>query len=112
MELGDNNTSFFHKKVASNRMRNKILSISDEEGTRLEDPMAVKKEILHFYQQLLGTKFDQKWDSSNFQVSSKVPNDLKVGLTQHVTTEEVRTTMFSINGDKSPGPDGFNAHFY
>ncbi|XP_058192025.1 uncharacterized protein LOC131309397 [Rhododendron vialii] len=93
-------------------MRSKILSICDEEGTRLEEPMAVKTEILRFYQQLLGTKFDQKWDSSNFQASSKVPNDLKVGLTQHVTAEEVRTAMFSINGDKSPGPDGFNARFY
>ncbi|KAI8560219.1 hypothetical protein RHMOL_Rhmol04G0239000 [Rhododendron molle] len=46
LQLGDNNTKFFHKKVASHRMRNKILSICDENGQRLEDIKDVKGEIL------------------------------------------------------------------
>ncbi|KAI8537704.1 hypothetical protein RHMOL_Rhmol09G0045300 [Rhododendron molle] len=46
LHLGDNNTRFFHKKVASHRMRNKILSICDENGKRLEDMKEVKGEIL------------------------------------------------------------------
>lgn len=50
--MGDNNTKFFHKKVASNRMRNKILSICDEQGNRLEDSEAKKTEILRFYQKV------------------------------------------------------------
>lgn len=46
LKLGDNNTNFFHRKMAANRMRNKILSINDEYGNRLEDPEAVKKEVV------------------------------------------------------------------
>ncbi|XP_056695412.1 uncharacterized protein [Spinacia oleracea] len=29
-----------------------------------------------------------------------------------VTSEEIRHAMFSINGDKAPGPDGFGSHFF
>lgn len=39
----DNNTKFFHKKMAANRLRNKILSINDCNGIRLEDPAYVKE---------------------------------------------------------------------
>ncbi|KAH7835403.1 hypothetical protein Vadar_025868 [Vaccinium darrowii] len=64
LDLRDNITSVFHKKVASHRMRNKILSICDELGNRLEDPQDVKKEILRFYMQMLGTTFDHKRPSN------------------------------------------------
>ncbi|XP_058222932.1 uncharacterized protein LOC131332652 [Rhododendron vialii] len=60
LNLGDNNTKFFHKKVASHRMRNKIISICDA----------------------------------------------------GVTPEEVKVAIFAINGDKSPGPEGYNASFF
>ncbi|KAG5543618.1 hypothetical protein RHGRI_016387 [Rhododendron griersonianum] len=80
-------------------MRNKILSICDENGQRLEDIKEVKGEILRFYQKLLGTKFDQKQPSEE-------------GLTSPFTPEEIKGALFSIDGDKSPGPDGFNASFF
>lgn len=33
-------------------------------------------------------------------------------MVQVVSADEVRKAMFSIGGDKAPGPDGFRACFY
>lgn len=36
----------------------------------------------------------------------------KENLTKDVTAEEVRTVLFAMPNDKSPGPDGYTAEFY
>ena len=46
LKLGDHNTIFFHRKMSCNRMRNKILSICDEAGQRVEDPGEIKRVIV------------------------------------------------------------------
>ena len=33
-------------------------------------------------------------------------------LIRSVTSEEIRSTMFGIDGDKAPGPDGFTSQFF
>ena len=33
-------------------------------------------------------------------------------LSKTITTEEIRNSMFSINGDKVPRSDGYSAHFF
>ncbi|KAH7865303.1 hypothetical protein Vadar_004905 [Vaccinium darrowii] len=60
LALGDQNSKFFHKNVKSHVVRSKILSICDENGIRLDEPVAVKAEILGFYKKLLGEKFALK----------------------------------------------------
>lgn len=115
LALGDQNSKFFHKKVKSHIVRSKILSISYENGNRLEEPAATKTEILGFYKKLLGEKFNLKMSSAGVMsslVTSKVPVHMKDGLIQDVTTEEIKRAMFAIGGDKAPGPDGFSASFF
>lgn len=63
LSLGDQNTKFFHHKVSGNRMRNKILSLVNADGVRLEKPEDIQEEILQFYKGLLGTRFMQKQDA-------------------------------------------------
>lgn len=63
LSLGDQNPKLFHHKVSSNRMRNKILSLVNADGVRLEKPEDIQEEILQFYKGLLGTRFMQKQDA-------------------------------------------------
>lgn len=44
--LGDKNTQFFHHKLKSHCMRNKILSLNTLAGVRITDPKEIKLEIL------------------------------------------------------------------
>ncbi|KAH7833682.1 hypothetical protein Vadar_008721 [Vaccinium darrowii] len=93
LALGDQNSKFFHKKVKSHVVRSKILSICDENGIRLDEPVAVKAEILGFYKKLLGEKFALKKDTAgvlNSLITSKVPEDMRVGLIQAVSDDEIK----------------------
>ena len=47
-------------RMACNRMRNKILSICDDNGQMFEEPTEVKRVIVGFYEGLLGTRFADK----------------------------------------------------
>lgn len=91
-------------------MRNKILSICDEDGHRLEDPKAVKGEILRFYK---GSKFDQKLPSSErLCFVNTVPISFHAALIAPVSPEVIKVALFASDGDKSPGLDGYNSSFY
>ncbi|KAH7840791.1 hypothetical protein Vadar_021656 [Vaccinium darrowii] len=63
LALGDQNTQFFHHKLKSHCVRHKILSLNTSTGVRLTDPTEIKKEILGYYEGLLGSSFDQKMDA-------------------------------------------------
>ncbi|KAH7845047.1 hypothetical protein Vadar_034581 [Vaccinium darrowii] len=105
LHLGDNNTKFFHKKMAANRLRNKILSINDGNGIRLEDPAAVKREIVSFYVRLLSTKAPNRIEAGptlNSIVFTKVPMEYHADLTKFASAEEIKSAMLSIGGDKAP----------
>lgn len=43
LALGDQNTKFFHRKISSNRTRNKILSLMSVEGVRLDKPEEIQQ---------------------------------------------------------------------
>ena len=96
-------------------MRNNILSIHDDNGIRTEEESAVKNKIVGFYTKLLGTQFDKKKGYGEMMkslITSKVSDEFKAELIKEVTTEEIKLAMFSIKGDKAPGPDGHNVFFH
>lgn len=67
-QVGQPNTSYFHKKLGTNNFKNKILSIQSRDGVSLEDPDSIKKEIIDFYKQLLGSAFSRRYtDLDTFQ---------------------------------------------
>lgn len=81
----------------------------------MDDPEAIRDEILKYYIGLLGTPFDQRVDAKaelHQAIHSKVSVEAKAALTRNVTCEEVKKALWSINGDKAPGPDGYNSLFY
>ena len=41
-----------------------------------------------------------------------IPGDAHSVLISPITSEEITTIMFSINGDKATGPDGYSSQFF
>ncbi|KAH7863070.1 hypothetical protein Vadar_012922 [Vaccinium darrowii] len=83
LALGDQNTKFFHHKVSCNRMRNKIFSLVNAEGSRLDRPEEVRQEIIEFYTNLLGTKFLHRRDAKGCLlqiIKRKVPSTMHSAL--------------------------------
>ncbi|KAL2929363.1 LINE-1 retrotransposable element ORF2 protein [Bienertia sinuspersici] len=74
----------------------------------------IQDAFVDYYKDLLG-----KAKEGRTQVHQKIiqkgpvlQEDQRRKLIQPFTKEEVRKAIFSIPGNKSPGPDGFGTHFY
>ncbi|XP_075087618.1 uncharacterized protein LOC142169628 [Nicotiana tabacum] len=79
---GDRNTSFFHNHVNGNRKKLQIKRIQNGTGNWLEDQYQIAIAAVEFFQN------------------------------QYPTLEEVKATIFGLNGNSSSGPDGFTGLFY
>ncbi|CAN1136539.1 LINE-1 retrotransposable element ORF2 protein [Linum perenne] len=65
-----------------------------------------------FYKGLLGENTVVKKCDLNDFVKHKLGDDKIEWLARPVSHEEIKKALFSISGDKSPGPDSYNADFY
>lgn len=50
LKLGDSKTGFFHKVVRARQSKNRLLSVYNAEGEKLEDHKAVSQEAVSFFQ--------------------------------------------------------------
>ena len=64
-------------------------------GQHLENPAAVKEEVVDFYKRLLGTKFVRSRDGSGIGeiIQSKVPRGCHGALITPVTAEEIKKAI-------------------
>ncbi|PNX80939.1 cysteine-rich receptor-like protein kinase, partial [Trifolium pratense] len=110
IQEGDANSRFFHSSIKGRRRRNQIVKLK-KETTWLEGVDAIKQETKdHFSKHL-----SEEWSSRpflqgiNFKSLSADDNEL---LLAPFDESEVRDTIWSCDGNKSPGPDGFNLNFF
>ena len=109
---GDRNTRFFHTATVVRNKRNHIGELLDGAGRVL----TTRKDIGEF----LTAKYSELFTSSN----PSFPSDLEGLITPVITEEdnasleeipsadEVRKTVWAMNGAKAPGPDGLQGDFY
>jgi hypothetical protein len=96
--LRDQNTSYFHKSVNDRQNRNKLLSLTREDGEVVEGHETVKSKAIVYFHRVLGV--DQVPRVLNKEVVEPAIN-LKLSstqqhvLTQDVTREEIKHAMFS-----------------
>ncbi|XP_058750389.1 uncharacterized protein LOC131623395 [Vicia villosa] len=101
---GDSNSRFFHKVINSRNIRNKVDSWIDDVGV-------VKEEVRrHFESRFSENTYSRPiLEGVNFVALS---SDDSLNLEGMFLEEEVKDVIWSSDGDKSPGPDGFNMGFY
>ena len=115
LDEGDRNTKFFHNTTMQNRSLNKITSISTPQGSRTENPLEIADTIVSHFKNLLNN-----YEGSNREAQVRmlkfIPKLVSVednkNLNRPISLEEVRTVVFNMSPDKSPGPDGFQAFFF
>jgi len=103
---------FFFKAVKSHHARSKIVSITREDGSRIEDPNAIKEEAIKYFQRLLSENQPRPtldYDLLGRALPRRLDNSQCGELAREVTNEEIKDAIFSMKDSKAPGPDGFNA---
>ncbi|KAF9673206.1 hypothetical protein SADUNF_Sadunf11G0124500 [Salix dunnii] len=112
LQLGDQNTKFFHRSVQHRRSRNTIHSMVDSDGVLHHSQDAMGKIAVDYYQGILsGQSEDGPFDVTGLY-PRKISSASQTTLAQPVTNEEIKIAMYAIPDEKAPGPDGFTAKFF
>ncbi|KAJ6978456.1 hypothetical protein NC653_026763 [Populus alba x Populus x berolinensis] len=112
LQLGDKNTSFFHKSLLHRQVRNVIHNLQDDNGTLVHDPEDIGKLTSIYFENLLTATHP----TLNTDITDIFPNTIteesKAAALTPITDDDIKAALFSIPDSKAPGPDGYNALFY
>ncbi|CAL1372233.1 unnamed protein product [Linum trigynum] len=88
--------------------------LKNEEGNKVTDLKELGDIAEGFYKRLMGRKHPYVIEESDEFYSELLRKTLSSdeGLCDPDTEEEVKSVVFAMNGDKSPGLDGYSAAFF
>lgn len=113
--LGDRDTTFYHKYAVQRNTRNHIHYLKDDNDTAINSPDAMKAHSAEYFEGILGSSQSSSSAVSVADIQNLLPfrcnEDQCNDLQKEITSEEVKTTIFAMPLDKSPGPDGFSVEF-
>ena len=112
LQLGDRNTKFFHNSLLHRQVRNRIHSLHDSTGTIITDQQEMGKLASTYYEQLLSAPQPPLSGPVNHIYPNIISDASKSAINLPITDEDIKTALFSIPDNKSPGPDGYNAYFF
>lgn len=107
---GDENTKFFHK-VTNGKKKKSLITKLCLQGEVVEEFDKIKDEVIRLFSLLYSREErDRPFIDNLFSVS--LDEEMVHLLKGHFSVEEVKNAIFSMEHDKSPGPDGFTMLFY
>ncbi|XP_026451229.1 uncharacterized protein LOC113351464 [Papaver somniferum] len=109
---GASNTIFLHTSLKIRQGRNFISEIEDGNGNILSDQGKIAEVLVKNY--------EEKFAFHPFSIEDSLLNAIPEVITQEdqdmldklPVEEEIRITIFNMDPDSSPGPDGFSGCFY
>lgn len=106
---GDKNTKFFHTLASIRRRKNQLVKIVAN-GSHIDKPREIKKEAVRYFHGIFKEDHVVRptFTSLNF---TKLSEDECSLLISPFSREEIDEAIKSCDGQKSPGPDGFNFSF-
>ncbi|GJY14730.1 hypothetical protein Tco_0385152 [Tanacetum coccineum] len=110
LAVGDSNSIYFHKSLKSRTQRSRIKVIVNSDKIEFSGSCVPDAFVQH-YKMFLGT--DMHCDDLNCEglFTKMVLNESRNNMVRSVTDVEIKSAMFSIGDDKSPGPDGYTYHW-
>ena len=105
---GDSNTKFFHQRATRRRMKNKIVKLNRLDGSECTDVNELHGMARDYYCNLFESEGTSNMHLVLDHVCPKVTDDICAPFTEN----EVKIALFQMCPTKSPGPDGFPAHFF
>ncbi|MDV3201054.1 MAG: reverse transcriptase family protein, partial [Sweet potato little leaf phytoplasma] len=109
---GDQNTSMFHQAIWQRSYRNRILTITDEQGNMISSQDNIFDSFVQFYKQLFTRRQDYHWNENIVERGHKLTTEQQLALLRPFTDDEINQVCFSTHIDKAPGPDGYGAGFF
>ncbi|CAA7043010.1 unnamed protein product [Microthlaspi erraticum] len=109
---GDLNTKFFHASTKQRRAINRIVGLQNDANVWVSGEQEVAKVAVNYFDNLFTSISPTDFTGILSNVSERGTSRENEILTQRVTEAEVRETLFMMNAEKAPGPDGMTALFF
>ena len=110
LQEGDRNTKFFHLTASSRRYGNYIDKLVVQ-GNSIDNPRDIREAITKFFD-LHFNKTQavqiQDWNCNLRSLKENSPDLLERPFSE----KEVWSVISNSDGNKAPGPDGYNMHFF
>jgi hypothetical protein len=106
---GDANSKFFHSSIVARSKRNSIVALKDGD-VWLESPSQIRDLVVNYFSNhfMAKSSIRPNLDGVNFPSLSLEDN---IALTAPFSLDEIHVVVKESDGNKSPGPDGFNFSF-
>ncbi|GJY77569.1 hypothetical protein Tco_0483370 [Tanacetum coccineum] len=109
---GDRNSAFFHKVVKSNKHKNRILSVLDANGNEVEGDKIVVEFVNHFKKFLEDAQNVDNIETIRDIFTKKLTSIEANRMVEEISDNEIKTTMFDIDDNRAPGPNGYTSSFF
>ncbi|KAM0062514.1 putative Endonuclease/exonuclease/phosphatase superfamily [Helianthus debilis subsp. tardiflorus] len=106
---GDENTSYFHSIVNSNLSSNRINGVFIDE-VWVTNPVVIKQQFFDYFAHLFKEPMNNRPSIECPYLKLVSPNDCE-NLVQPFSLLEIKEAIWECDGDRAPGPDGFNFTF-
>ncbi|XP_026378362.1 uncharacterized protein LOC113272779 [Papaver somniferum] len=112
IKLGDKNTIYFHISAKKRYRRNKIVSIQQENGNWLHNSNEIALYFTnHFFTMATAEPITINQSLINL-IPTTITNTENSNLLRTPDAVEIKDILFSMAGDKDPGPNGFLPNFF
>ena len=111
---GDSNTSYYHATASIRKNRNIIKRYKSNDGDVFTIPSLIEEAISLDFKKRFESNTECWFDeNSDFElINPIISDDENRELTEEVTADEIKTTIFDLAPDIAPGPDGFPPFFF
>uniref|UniRef100_A0A251U4I0 Putative RNA-directed DNA polymerase, eukaryota, Reverse transcriptase zinc-binding domain protein n=1 Tax=Helianthus annuus TaxID=4232 RepID=A0A251U4I0_HELAN len=106
---GDENSCFFHSIVNANTSSNRINGVF-KDGVWETNPTVVKQHFFDFYESLFKEPMLMRPPIECPNLSVLTEEEAEV-LVRPFSAREIKDAVWDCDGDRAPGPDGFNFKF-
>ncbi|GJS33012.1 retrovirus-related pol polyprotein from transposon TNT 1-94 [Tanacetum coccineum] len=111
LEVGDSNSTFFHKSVKSRNRSSHIKVIRGADNVEVTGPHVADTFVDH-YQQFLGTSMACEGPITDGLFTNVISADTRLYMIWMVTNDEIKYAIFNIGEYRALGPDGFTFSFF
>ena len=103
IQLGDNNTKYFHNVIKVRKNRNKIFKLRLAYNSIMKDDTTIKEIIIKYYKHLLGKdELPKSYINNNFiQKGHTLEKDSFSSLCLPIINEEIKKALQPMNPDKA-----------
>lgn len=111
---GNKNSATFHASLKIQQASANISSIHDKNDNLCSSHDDIQTAFLDYFQDILASKDIPDMHMQHFAQPTlpTISGVNKEILLKKVTVDDVKNSIFGMKSSSSPGPDGYNAHFF